>query len=306
MSAPRRWTLAELTRDSKRARDIFRKERLEEPLELYGHFFETFAPVFERLIASLPEMASHEMSSETLASLVSDSDARTAFRYLAAPPISEDDLKTLAESTLSASALRNDPDQSRRICDTVLHILDPHRFPWVRRRQDPDPHEKERAIVASAALVAAKKVETKRRIDPSKTQETAVKELLSGLGFEEVPRREIALPDAAPKPGCFCGESKFGDTRADIVVRLHDRRIMPVECKVSNSEVNSFKRVNHEAAGKARTWLKSFGHRATVPAAVLTGVFKAGNLETAQAEGLSLFWSHRLKDLADFVERTLG
>ena len=39
--------------------------------------------------------------------------------------------------------------------------------------------------------------------------------------------------------------------KAGTVVRLRDRRVMPIECKVSNSEVNSFKRVNHEAAGKA-------------------------------------------------------
>jgi len=86
--------------------------------------------------------------------------------------------------------------------------------------------------------------------------------------------------------------------------RIHDRRVMPVECKVSNSEVNSFKRVNLEAAGKARAWLNLFGRKGIVPAAVLSGVFKPANLETAQAEGLSLFWGHRLSDLADFIRAT--
>lgn len=76
---------------------------------------------------------------------------------------------------------------------------------------------------------------------------------------------------------------------------------MPIECKASNSAVNSFKRLNHEAAGKAAKWLRAFGDRAIVPSAVLSGVFNAANLETAQSSGLFLFWSFRLRDLADFV-----
>ena len=100
----------------------------------------------------------------------------------------------------------------------------------------------------------------------------------------------------------FCGESRLGNTRADLVVRLHDGRAMPIECKASNSAVNSFKRINHEAAGKARSWIHDFGQRQTVPAAVISGVFNAANLEAAQDEGLALIWSHRIEDLAAFIE----
>lgn len=239
-----------------------------------------------------------------MAELVRDDDLRTAFRYLAAPPVSEDDLKTLAETTLSATALRSETEQARRVRDIVLHMIDPHRFPWVEQRRDPTEHERALAIVASAALVAARKVETSRRSGAKKEQEDAVKDMLRSIGFTEVPPRDIPLLDAAPAPGEFCGESKLGDTRADLVIRLYDRRAMPLECKASNSAVNSFKRINHEAAGKARAWLAGFGKRQTVPGAVITGVFNPANLETAQAEGLTLFWSHRLQDLADFIEAT--
>jgi len=47
-------------------------------------------------------------------------------------------------------------------------------------------------------------------------------------------------------------------------VRLPDRRYMAIECKVSNSAVSSFKRLNHEALGKARRWVDQFGRRAVV------------------------------------------
>jgi hypothetical protein len=236
--------------------------------------------------------------------MVRDKDDRTAFRYLAAPPISEDDLKTLAETTLSATALQRNLDQAQRVRDTVLHIIDPHRFPWIGRGRKPSAHERELAIIASAAMVATKKVETRRRKDAKDVQEAQVKNLLRSMEFKEVRPRDISLLDAAPVPGEFCGEGKLGDTRADLVVRLHDRRVMPIECKASNSAVNSFKRVNHEAAGKAAKWLRAFGERATVPSAVLGGVFNSNNLETAQQAGLSLFWAFRLQDLANFIRST--
>ncbi len=304
MNEPRNWTFDELTGDAARARESFRRRRLDEPLELYSRFFETFAPVFSAIIDRLSSLVDEPLDPENIAELVGDRDVRAAFRYLAAPPVSEDDLKTLAETTLSPTTLRRDIEQARRVRDTVLHILDPHRFPWIGEQRDPTEHERTRAIVASAVLVAARKVETSRRSDAKKEQEEAVRTVLLDIGFTEVPPRDIALLDAAPSPGEFCGESRLGDSRADLVIRLHDRRAMPVECKASNSTVNSFKRINHEAAGKARAWLAGFGKRQIVPVAVISGVFSAANLRTAQTEGLAIIWSHRLRDLADFVEST--
>ena len=91
-------------------------------------------------------------------------------------------------------------------------------------------------------------------------------------------------------------------TRADVIVRLHDGRVLAIECKVSNSGVNSYKRLIHEAAGKATTWYAKLGTAQIVPAAVLSGVFTTANLAKAQNEtNVFLFWTHRLSDLADFV-----
>ncbi|WP_022698159.1 hypothetical protein [Euryhalocaulis caribicus] len=43
-----------------------------------------------------------------------------------------------------------------------------------------------------------------------------------------------------------------------------------------------------------------------VPGIATTGVFNSANLETAQAGGLTLFWSHRLQDLVEFIGATKG
>ena len=79
---------------------------------------------------------------------------------------------------------------------------------------------------------------------------------------------------------------------------------MAIECKVSNSATNSVKRLNNDAAAKAEAWLKDFGTRQVVPAAVLSGVYKLHNLEEAQNRGLALFWAHDLKALTEWIATT--
>ena len=90
--------------------------------------------------------------------------------------------------------------------------------------------------------------------------------------------------------------------KADIVIGLADGRFMALECKVSNSEVNSFKRLNHETVEKVQHWGAAFGTNGVVGAAVLAGVFKVANLKDAQEEGVSLFWSFDLAPLGEFLK----
>ena len=280
---------------------MFREERLKESLNQYSEFFAHFSSVFRDLVERLPALARGEDSADTLAEILSVGDARTALRYLAAPPVSDDDLKTLAKTKLSAAALRSSPENARHVADLVLRLVDPHRFPWIAESRTPTSDEVERAVVASAAMVAAQKVSTARR-GASKLQEEAVKAVLRSCGFvEDTARPDIGTLVDAPAPNRFRGECKLGGTKADIVVRLPDQRVLAIECKVSNSAVNSFKRVNHEAVGKARSWRSDFGRRQVVAAAVLSGVFKPANLVSAQDEGLVLFWAFRLDDVADFL-----
>ncbi|MDE0068056.1 MAG: XamI family restriction endonuclease [Acidimicrobiaceae bacterium] len=85
------------------------------------------------------------------------------------------------------------------------------------------------------------------------------------------------------------------------MVRLHDGRCLPIECKVSNSSTNSVKRLNNDTAAKASAWIAEFGSGATVPSAVLSGIYKTRNLEQAQDQHLIIFWAHDLEPLAEFV-----
>lgn len=302
MTEPPIWSVAELAADAERAKAAFRTHRLREPLALYSKFFKAFAPIVADMVDRLPSLTgAGRHRAEIVADIIADDELRTAFRYLAAPPISEDDLKTLAETTLSATALRSDEAQARRVRETVLQVIDPHRFPWLADERSPTESERLQAIVSSAALIATRKVETARRSAAKNEQELAVKAMLLRAGLVEVPAREIPMLDAAPGLAEFCGECSFGGTRADLVVRLPGGRVAAIECKASNSAVNSYKRINHEALSKAHTWLEAFGSRQVVPIAVIDGVFNPTNLATAQSAGLTIIWRHRLDDLGLLV-----
>lgn len=90
-----------------------------------------------------------------------------------------------------------------------------------------------------------------------------------------------------------------------LVFAFAERQIVCLECKVSNSEVNSYKRLNHEAVDKVAKWKEAFG-RQCVSGAVLQGCFKTSNLLAAQEEGAYLFWSADLSELIKFVNSTKG
>ena len=229
-----------------------------------------------------------------------------AVRYLSGPPVSADDLKELAGDgvSLAPTRLLRDPEMAKLVVDTVLLGLDRTRFPWIGEDREPTDAEREVAVIATAAMIATQRVQTARRNEAKEEQEEAVAEVLKENGFTQVPTRAIHNISHFPNTGEFCRESDFGGRKADLIVRLWDGRVLPVECKVSNSSTNSVKRLNNDAAAKAEVWIKEFGTATVIPAAVLSGVFKIHNLENAQTRGLTLFWAHRLDAMIDFIEST--
>lgn len=247
----------------------------------------------------LAELGDHALS------ILTDSRMFEAFRYLAGPPISLDDLKVLADAkTISPSRLTADPVLVKRLVDIVLLGLDRRRFPWVTESREPTESEKSAAIVASAALVAAQRVATDRRSEGKTEQERRVEEMLLTERFEKVPTRPVNTLADAPALGQFCRECVLVTRKADLLVGLWDGRLMPIECKVSNSSTNSIKRLNNDAAIKAEFWRKDLGEVNVVPTAVLSGVYALKHLVEVQRRGLTVFWAHDLSKLAAWIEST--
>lgn len=102
--------------------------------------------------------------------------------------------------------------------------------------------------------------------------------------------------------------SQFFDAFVPVFAELIDRLPELLRASLDPSEVADL-----VATGDARTAFRylpgatDLGGRPQDtgrddPRAERGGVFNPSNLETAQAEGLSIVWSHRLDDLSEFVE----
>ena len=144
------------------------------------------------------------------------------------------------------------------------------------------------------------------RGDEKAAVEGAVKGLLIGMGWSlagsRPPRGIQKLVTDAPAARTFLTQINLGADNADVVVRLDDGRLLAIECKGSNSEINSRKRLNKEAVQNARAWLAGFGADQVVPAVALQGVFNPCYVAEAQDTPMALFWGHRLTDLRVFIE----
>jgi hypothetical protein len=302
--SPTVWTEAQLDDDRRVAENQFREQRMQEPLAQYLDTFDAIQRVVTDVMAATGDLTRLR---ERALDIILNRERLEVFRYLAGPPISLDDLKVLVDArSLAPSTLRVDTAMIGRLVDTIEAGLDRRRFPWVHDRREATPEEVASAVVATATLMATQRVATTRRNEGKDVQERRVRDALAVVGFAEiaVPGKGIRTIAAAPPPGKFCREVTLGERKADLVVGLWDRRIMPIECKVSNSSINSVKRLNNDAAVKAAIWRRDFGELNVVPVAVLSGVYKLHNLLQAQNRHLTLYWAHRLSDLTDWIERT--
>jgi hypothetical protein len=303
---PSAWSEPTLRADAGRAVQEFKAERLGEPLEVYLEEFERFSAATDAFLEASVDLLRLRENATILLALP---ESMKIARFLAGPFISHDDLQVLAgdnetPASLAAGPVRRVPGLAERIADTILLALDRSRFPWVSASREPTPAERSVAVSATAALMATERTRTLRRNSGKEAQEADVARLLiERSGFEQVATRVILRHEDAPEPGTFCRETDFLGRKADIVARLWDGRIMPLECKVSNSSTNSVKRLN-EASQKAEGWRREGGNSNVVPGAVLSGVFKVRNLVTAQATPMSIWWSHSLSSLVDFVNAT--
>ncbi|HYK03192.1 MAG TPA: XamI family restriction endonuclease [Thermoanaerobaculia bacterium] len=298
---PPRWTAEEFEADRQTSIKEFRDRRITEPLEDYLERFEAAQDVFETLVEQTVDLT--QIYAQAF-DILTDPKLVDAFRYLASPPISLDDLRLVADGTLSRKQLKADPEMAKRFVDSVTAGLDRKRFPWVTENREPNETERDSAILASAVLMATQKVATARRNLSKAEQEEKVRQALLDNNFKEVPRKDARQLSDAPAAGEFCMESLLGPRKADVIVGLWDGRKMPIECKVSNSYVNSIKRLNNDAAVKAQEWLKKLGENGVVPAAVVSGAFKLRHLQKAQNEGLTIFWGHNLPALIQWIEDT--
>ena len=299
------WTAKQIEADVQTSAAAFRELRIAEPLEAWLSEVDKRSAEFQQLFDAHDIAKPHNLTATDVPAII-DSGLLDALRYLPGPPISEDDLKNLAEvQSLSPARLRSDPAAAQRLLDVIRATVDPRRFPWLADNREPTADERRVAIFTSALMHAAPRTLTLRRTIAKVRQEQAVRDELGAHDLRPQRLRRVKTYAEFPPPGVYSeNEVPFGPKKADVLARLWDDRMLPIECKVSNSSVNSFKRLNHETLSKHTAWIDAFGRANVVPTAVLAGVYSTANVIAAQSAGLTIFWSHRIGDLGAFVDST--
>lgn len=284
------WTDEELGRDRLLAIAAFIEQRLAEGTGPYVRRFRQLHRVVLRLFE-----ASDNLSMLNGQVFIEHPDLINAARFVAGPPISQDDLRTLVQANPYAAGLTL--DVAERTAEVVLRLADPIRFPWVGQERTARRGERSAAVRWTASLWCVEQIRTSRRMESSTEQQNAVAACLLEVGLEQVSVPRIDALEDLP-PGSFTSETLVAGVKCDVPVRLHNRRLLAIECKVSNSGVNSVKRLNREVGQKAGAWRREFGEQ-IIPAAVLAGVFELVNLRAAQDAGITLLWAHDLEWLRE-------
>jgi len=234
---------------------------------------------------------------------VRDPETTTPARHVTGPPVSQDDLNTFvgANITKRKNVPRDAADEGAAI---IKDLIDPERFPWIPEERSPTTEERERAIISTTTLWAVKRTQTNRRNDPSQEQEAKILDALTDAGWTEKSVKKIQTVDQIENlpTGCVAHQVQVCNSESDIAVRLRDGRLLAIEAKVSNSTVNSIKRLIHEAGDKASSWRNEFGEQ-VIPAVVLSGVYGLKHLKEAQNErDMVIFWGHDMERLVKFAD----
>jgi hypothetical protein len=299
LKVPPKWTDADLSAASNIALEAFVKERLTEGTGRYETLLVEMVPQIEALFVATADLANISGAVFTANQALVE-----VARWIGGPPVSRDDLKTLVGGNPGNKAINK--GVAEHVARTLVAVRDPVRFPWVSEKRIPTAAERRAAILWTAGLFAVERTRTKRRGESSKRQEDAVELALTAAKFKKVvpPARNITQNDQLER-GTFTRQVHLDRSECDVLARLGDGRLLAIECKVSNTAVNSIKRLGHETGNKARKWNDAFGKQ-VVTAAVLAGVFALGKLSEAQNENkIFLLWEHDLGPLTEFSASTL-
>lgn len=300
MKMPKLWTKAELCEHSMQMKRIYIESRRSEGLEYYQAAHSRAYSLCRDLFAETDDLASLSVDASQI---LANPKYLQIVRYLASPPISEDDIKIIAEVPSLSSSEMSKPDNARRVVELVFGRIHAARFPWLQEKRLASDDERNFAAAITAVLIATQETQTNRR-RLAKSQEQELASFLEQKGYKRISCTAIRTAHDAPGKYEYCGETPVAGTKADVVIGMGDGRFLCLECKVSNSEVNSYKRLNHEAVDKITKWTAAFGKNGVVGAALLAGVFKPENMHSAQDEGAFLFFSYRLADIFEFLNQS--
>ncbi|MCC6756066.1 MAG: XamI family restriction endonuclease [Solirubrobacterales bacterium] len=254
----------------------------------------------ERVRALLASSSNLHNLAEALAA---DASHLTALRFLMAPPMSQDRF-ALVEPRYRKQENSGGPlssETARALADRFEEWADSSRVAALR---SDDNVSHRLAVEVTASLIAAQSVQTLSRTRLAGGQEVAIEERLLSRGWVKESARTIDGLARLP-PRSFMRKTKMitadGTVQeVDIACGLKGGRILAMECKVSNDQTNSIKRVN-DVVKKAGAWQKHWGNFVAT-AAMLQGVFAKNEPIRLLQANILVFWSHDLDGFISWLE----
>lgn len=221
------------------------------------------------------------------------------FRHLLAPPVSQDQFKLLCPLWKKASENKRRPlsaDVATAISAVIKTRLNNDLVRWKRANRQITRRDVTDLLRAVSALMAAQSFSTGQRKRMAIRQEKSVVDLLAAHGWTRLKSKTIHTTGAIPSKH-FMHKTRFvsgktGKQEVDIACGLKDTYVLAMECKVTNDETNSVKRIN-DVLKKAAAWKAQWG-AFVVTAALLEGVIAAKDAQRLSDNDVEVFWSHDL------------
>jgi len=265
---------------------------------------ESWREAIDRSLAELRDLlGASENLTDIEAALNRSGKHVRALRHLLAPPLSQDQFKLACPEWPKTSEKSGVPLRGAAAAAVVAKVAQ-----WFEPRFAQAIAEgREIDLLGAAYLMARQQYETVRRNKLAARQESEACAILEGLGFTRAEAKFIDEPGAVAEKE-YLLTTRFATAdgsshEVDIAVGLPKRRILAVECKVSNDATNSIKRTN-DVMKKSEAWKRQWG-KFVQTGALLQGVFKQTEISRMLDAQIVVFWSHALDEFAAWVEAQL-
>ena len=232
------------------------------------------------------------------------------FRHILAPPLSQDQFELFFPSWKKSTEkygrkLKKEPstDVARAVQERRVRVL----TPWLSSGRKPTRRELERLFWSISPLLANQQFATVQRNRLARIQEGAITALLDASGWTKLPSSLLDTKAALPLMH-YMHKTRFATAttrpqEVDIALGLKSTIVLAMECKVTNDETNSIKRVN-DVLKKAHAWKDHWGSFVKT-AAVLQGVIAEKDVMRLLDSSVEVFWSHDLPHLEHWLLRNL-
>jgi len=255
-------------------------------------------------------LRSSEMLYSIEAALVESGRHMLVFRHLMAPPMSQDQFKLLAPSWSKGTEKSGkglDTESSMFVAKILLEWIDHGIASWLSSGQQPRVREIRQLYERAASLIAYGRFYTDRRTQISSRQEQELLTVLERKGWQRIASRPV-VEQSTLSAKQFMHKTKFATRtlpqEVDVACGLGKSCILAVECKVTNDETNSVKRVN-DVIKKAGAWKDHWGNFVKT-AALLQGVIKPADVQRLIAADVVVFWSHDLDSFERWIDANVS